>query len=364
MIPAAIYPIILISRRLKKIAHSVQQRSASLTTNLAEIFVNIEAIKAYHTEKFEAQRFAQTNQSCLDISMKSIRTAALVVPIMEIFGAFSGAALIIIGGSRVINNSLTIGAFFSFMTALFMAVDPIRRLSQIYAQFQEALAAHDRINGLLKLTATINSGELELDDVNYIEFNQVTLNYGEKIVLDNFNLTVIKGEIIALIGKSGSGKTSAVNLLLRFFDPSNGTLLLNKQNIKSYSLSSLRKRIAIVTQRVHIFNDTIAANVAYGSEIDTSQIAIALKKANIWEYVANLPNGINTLLNEAGTNLSGGQRQRIAIARAIYRNPSVLIFDEATSSLDNQSEAAILETIQILSKEIITIIIVKKPLII
>ncbi|CAK0746279.1 ABC transporter permease [Gammaproteobacteria bacterium] len=357
VIPAAIYPIILISHRLKHIAHTVQARNASLTTSLSEIFTNVEAIKAYHTEDFEAKRFAQANQAYLNINMKSIRIAGLVVPVMELFGSFSGAVLIMIGGGRVIDGTLTVGAFFSFMTALFMAVDPIRRVSQTYAQFQDALAAHDRIQSMLALRPEVQSGHLDLTNVAQIEFKQTSLAYGEEIALRAINLEAHKGEIIALVGKSGSGKSSAANLLLRFFDATTGEVLVNGMDIRDYSLSSVRGRISIVTQRVHIFNDTVAANVAYGTEIDELRVISALKKANVWTHVLGLPKGIHTILNEAGSNLSGGQRQRIAIARALYREPRVLILDEATSALDNQSEATILETIRALAPEIITVII-------
>ena len=159
------------------------------------------------------------------------------------------------------------------------------------------------------------------------------------------------------MGGSGGGKSSIAALLLRFFDASAGEVALNGRDIRAYSFTSVRERIAIVTQRVHIFNDSIAANVAYGAPVDEARVVDALHKANLWEHVASLPEGIHTLLNEAGTNLSGGQRQRIAIARALFRDPRVLILDEATSALDNQSEAAILETIRALAPEIITIII-------
>lgn len=357
VIPMASYPITLISRRLKRISHTMQMRNATLTASLSEMFYNIEAIKAYHTENFEAERFALTNQACLNISMKSIRTSGLVSPIMELFSSFSGAVLIGIGGARVIDGTLTIGAFFSFMTALFMAADPIRRLSQIYAQFQDAIAAHDRIQAMLALSPEVKSGEIQLEDVAYIEFKQVCLAYGNKMALRGIDLVAKKGEIIALVGTSGGGKSSVVNLLLRFFDTTEGMVYLNNQDIRSYSLSSVRERISIVTQQIHIFNDSIAANVAYGTKIDEPRVITALKKANVWAYISSLPEGIFTLLNEAGSNLSGGQRQRIAIARALYRDPQVLILDEATSALDNQSEAAILETIRVLAPEIITVII-------
>ncbi|OYY95339.1 MAG: ABC transporter permease [Hydrogenophilales bacterium 28-61-23] len=357
VIPAAYVPVNLISRRLRRVSHTTQARNAELTASLSEMFSNVEAIKAYHTETFEANRFAQVNQSCLDISMKSVRIGGLVVPVMELFSSFTGAAVIAVGGMQVIDGSMTVGAFFSFMTALFMAVDPIRRLSQTYTQFQDAVAAHERIHAMMTLDPEVRGGERELQDVSSIDFDNASLAYGDKTALREVSLEVRKGEVIALVGGSGGGKSSIASLLLRFFDATAGLVSVNGQDIRAYSLTSVRARIAIVTQRVHIFNDSIAANVAYGAVLDEERVIAALRKANLWEHVASLPEGIHTQLNEAGTNLSGGQRQRIAIARALFRNPSVLILDEATSALDNQSEAAVMDTIRAIAPEIIIIVI-------
>ena len=357
VIPAAYYPVSLISRRLKRIAHDAQESNALLTTGLSEMFSNVEAIKAYHTESFEVARFAKINKTSFDINMKSVRIGELVVPVMELFSSFSAALVIGIGGKQVIDGSLTVGAFFSFMTALFMAVDPIRRLSQTYASFQDAVAAHERIQSMMALQPEVKSGSETLGDVTEVTFENAGLAYGDKVALQGVSLTAKKGEVIALVGGSGGGKSSIANLLLRFFDATSGTVRLNGRDIRDFSLTSIRGRVAIVTQRVHIFNDSIAANVAYGSEIDEARVETALRKANLWEHVASMPQGIHSVLNEAGTNLSGGQRQRIAIARALYREPQVLILDEATSALDNQSEAAILETIHALAHEIVTVVI-------
>jgi len=243
------------------------------------------------------------------------------------------------------------------MTALFMSIDPIRRLSQTYAQFQDAVAAHERIQDLLALRPEVKSGAQELGEVGEIVFEQASLAYGDKVALHGVSLTAKRGEVIALVGGSGGGKSSIANLLLRFFDATEGTVSVNGEDIRRFSLQSVRARMAIVTQRVHIFNDSVAANVAYGAEIDEARVVEALQKANIWQHIQTMPDGIQTKLNEAGTNLSGGQRQRIAIARALYRQPSVLILDEATSALDNQSEAAIMATVRALAPDIVTLII-------
>lgn len=357
VIPAAYVPVDRLSRRLKRIAHAAQASSAELTSNLAEMFANVEAIKAYHTEDFEARRFADVNRRFFGVSMKAVRTNALVVPVMELFASFSAAAVIYIGGMQVVEGSLSVGAFFSFMAALLMAVDPIRRLSQTYTQFQDAVAAQERIEGMLRLTPEVKSGELDLSTVSDLALDRVSLAYDEQPALRDVSLEARRGEVIALVGASGGGKSSVASLLLRFYDASGGRVSLNGRDIRDYTLASVRSRIAIVTQRVHIFNDSIAANVAYGAEIDAGRVRRALMLANLWDFVQGLPEGIHTRLNEAGTNLSGGQRQRIAIARALYREPDVLILDEATSALDNTSEAAVLETLRALAPAMITIII-------
>jgi len=357
VIPAAYVPVDRLSRRLKRIAHAAQASSAELTSNLAEMFANVEAIKAYHTEAFEARRFADVNRRFFGVSMKAVRTNALVVPMMELFASFSAAAVIYIGGRQVIEGSLSVGAFFSFMAALLMAVDPIRRLSQTYTQFQDAVAAQERIQAILALAPEVKSGVAELSSVTELALDRVSLAYGEQVALREVSLSARRGEVIALVGPSGGGKSSVASLLLRFYDASGGQVSLNGRDIRDYSLASVRNRIAIVTQRVHIFNDTIAANVAYGANIDPERVIAALTRANLWDYVRALPDGIYTRLNEAGTNLSGGQRQRIAIARALYREPDVLILDEATSALDNASEAAVLDTLRALAPEVITLII-------
>ena len=357
VIPAAYVPVDRLSRRLKRIAHAAQASSAELTSNLAEMFANVEAIKAYHTEAFEARRFADVNRRFFGVSMKAVRTNALVVPVMELFASFSAAAVIYIGGRQVVEGSLSVGAFFSFMAALLMAVDPIRRLSQTYTQFQDAVAAQERIQAMLALAPEVKSGAAELSSVTELALDRVSLAYGEQVALREVSLSARRGEVIALVGASGGGKSSVASLLLRFYDASGGRVSLNGRDIRDYSLASVRNRMAIVTQRVHIFNDSIAANVAYGANIDPERVIAALTKANLWDYVRALPDGIHARLNEAGTNLSGGQRQRIAIARALYREPDVLILDEATSALDNASEAAVLDTLRALAPEVITLII-------
>ena len=357
VIPAAYFPVQIISKRLKKISHSSQEKNSELTSNLNEIFSNVEIIQAYSSQTYETKKFAETNRRFFEINMKSIRVGEMVLPVMELFASISASVVLVVGGHEVIEGNMTIGSFFSFLTAMFLAVDPIRRVSVTYSKFQDAIAAHERINTILDEQPKVENGVRALGNVERIAFENCDPSYDGNPALKNVSFTLHKGEIVALVGNSGGGKSSIINLILRFFDATGGKVSVNDEDIKIFTLYSLREQISIVTQRVYIFNDTIAANVAYGHEVDEKKVVKALKRANIYTYVENLPEGIYTILNEGGTNLSGGQRQRIAIARALYKEPNVLILDEATSALDNTSEAEIMRTIEEISKEIITIMI-------
>ena len=290
--------------------------------------------------------------------MKAVKTNALTSPVMEVLGAVAFGAVILVGGSHVINGELTTGEFTSFLAALFMLYTPIKRISSLYNKMQDALAANERINLIFTKEPKIQDGEIEiLDSVNEISFKNVSLKYDDLQALKNINLSAKKGEIVALVGDSGGGKSSLINLIVRFYEVNDGEILFDDTNIKNLNLKTLRDSISIVTQRVYIFNDSIAANVAYGFEIDEEKVINALKQAHAFEFVSKMKDGINTILDEFGTNLSGGQRQRIAIARALYKEPKVLILDEATSALDNKSEALISEVINEVSKERVTFII-------
>lgn len=239
-----------------------------------------------------------------------------------------------------------------------MLYTPIKKISGLYNRMQDAIVASERIFFLLDQIPLIQSGEKALPQtIENISFKDVSLFYGEKQALSDISLEVQQGEMIALIGDSGGGKSSLMNMLMRFYDPSSGSISINGINIKDFDLKSLRETVGMVTQRIYIFHDTIAANVAYGKEIDEGKVIEALQKANAYDFIGELEKGIYTHLNEFGANLSGGQRQRIAIARAIYANPKILILDEATSALDSGSEQKITDAIENLIKDKITFVI-------
>ena len=358
VMPVAIYPISRLAKRMKKISKQSQEKTSDITSALSEIFTNIEIIKANNAQEYEHSRFVDENNKFFRLNLKSVKIEQLVSPLMETIGSIGVAAVIIIGGKDVIDGHINMGAFFSFLTALFMLYTPLKRIVNIYNKMQDAIAASERTFFLMDKVSQIKDGEKELnEEINLIKFNDVRLSYGDKEVLKGINLEANKSEFIALVGSSGGGKSSLMNLLMRFYDVNGGEILINGINLKDIKIRSLRQNIGLVTQRVYIFNDTIAKNVAYGREFNEDAVINALKLANAYEFVSKLDNGINTILNEFGTNLSGGQRQRIAIARALYQNPQILIFDEATSALDNESEKEITKAINNLrSKKIIFVI--------
>ena len=358
VLPLAFYPLSLLAKKMKKLSFKSQESNSDITSSLTESFNNIEIIKANNTEILEAKKFSVFNMIFFKYNMKAVKTNELVSPVMEIIGSFAFAAVIIVGGSKVIDGELTTGTFTSFVAALFMLYTPIKKLSSLYNKMQDALAANERINDIFSQKASILSGELSCPkDINKITFKDVSLKYDDFTALNNINLEASKGETIALVGDSGGGKSSLINLIIRFYDTTNGKILLNSNSIKEFDIKSLRENISIVTQRVYIFNDTIASNVAYGYEIDEIRVIEVLKQAHAYDFVMQMKKGINTVLDEFGTNLSGGQRQRIAIARALYKNPKILILDEATSALDNKSESIISEVIKEVSIDRITFII-------
>ena len=358
VMPVAIYPISRLAKRMKKISKQSQEKTSDITSALSEIFTNIEIIKANNAQEYEHSRFVDENNKFFRLNLKSVKIEQLVSPLMETIGSVGVAAVIIIGGKDVIDGHINMGAFFSFLTALFMLYTPLKRIVNIYNKMQDAIAASERTFFLMDKVSQIKDGQKELnEEINLIKFNGVRLSYGDKEVLKWINLEANKSEFIALVGSSGGGKSSLMNLLMRFYDVNGGEILINGINLKDIKIRSLRQNIGLVTQRVYIFNDTVAKNVAYGREFNEDAVINALKLANAYEFVSKLDNGINTILNEFGTNLSGGQRQRIAIARALYQNPQILIFDEATSALDNESEKEITKAINNLrSKKIIFVI--------
>ncbi|MCP4898625.1 MAG: ABC transporter ATP-binding protein [bacterium] len=357
-LPVAVYPLAWMAKRVKNLSHRSQEKDSDVTARLSEIFNNMEIIKAHSTEGFESERFQRDNLEFRRINMKGVRTRQLASPLMELIGSVAVALVIWFGGAQVIDGTMTTGQFSSFATALFMLYTPIKRISVIYNQMLEAVAASERVFALMDHEPSIKSGDRDLEGrIEKIEFRDVHLHYQATKAIRGVNLTARRGQTIALVGDSGGGKTSMINLVLRLFDPTSGAVLVDGVDARELNLAQLRSRVGIVTQRVYIFNDTVAANVAYGADVEPQRVEQALVQAGAWDFVSELENGIESVIDEFGANLSGGQRQRLAIARAIYKQPDILVLDEATSALDNLSEAAIQSALNTVSQSTITFVI-------
>jgi subfamily B ATP-binding cassette protein MsbA len=357
IMPLALFPLQILAKKMKRYARRSQESNSDLTSRLTEIFNNIEVIKSNSSQNFEQKRFSKENMIFFTLSIKQNMINALVGPTLEVFGSVAIAIAIFVGALQVMSDEITVGTFFAFITALFMLYDPIRVLSKIHNQLQDAVSATERLDELFNVKPTIISGSLELKDVSNIEFKDIYMKYGDKYALNGVSLNSKLGKVYALVGDSGAGKSSFINLIVRFYDVNKGDIYINDKNIKDYTLSSLHNKIAFVTQRVYIFQDTILANVAYGTDIDEVKVIEVLKSSMSWDFVSLLDNGIYTVLDEFGSNLSGGQRQRIALARALYKSPKILILDEATSALDNKSENSIKQVLDFIKFDMITFVV-------
>ena len=352
--PLAIIPIKEFGKRMRKFARRGQQRMGFITTFLHETITGNRIVKAFNMEEYEKRRFAEENDRLFKTFLKRIRIRALSPPLMELFGGIAGAVIIWVGGYSVIQGELTPGTFFSFLAALFMLYAPIRDLSKVNLEIQEGLAGGMRVFELLDTAAEIKEeeGAISLPLIlKGIDFQKITFQYGTEAVLKEISLHVKVGEVIALVGMSGAGKTSLVNLLPRFYDVAKGQILIDGYDIRKVTLKSLRDEIGLVTQQTILFNDTVRNNIAYGNlKCSDQEIIEAAKAANAYDFIQRLPQGYETIIGEQGVKLSGGERQRLSIARALLKNAPILILDEATSSLDSDSETEVQKALEELMK--------------
>ncbi len=360
ILPFSIYPIVAFGKKLRKIGLNIQQYLARLTSFLHETITGQRIVKAFSMEEYENKRFTAENETLFRISMKRTKIRALSHPVMEVIGGIAVGVVIWYGGREVILGNSTPGTFFAFMASLIMLYEPIKKINKENHNVQQGLAASERVFEIIDRQPEVmeKPDAVELEKVEgVIEFEDVSFRYDEKMVLNNVDLKIEKNEVIAVVGKSGVGKTTLVNLLPRFYDVTQGLIRVDGADIRDVTLDSLRRNIALVTQDVILFNDTIRSNIAYGVEPDEERLFEATRMAFAHDFILKLPRGYDTVVGEKGVRLSGGQKQRIAIARALYKNAPILILDEATSSLDAQSEIEVQRALENLMKGRTTIII-------
>jgi subfamily B ATP-binding cassette protein MsbA len=350
ILPVAFLPIVVLGRKVRKVTTGSQIAMADLTSSLHETFIGNKIVKAFGMEEYEKKRFSGKNRKLFKLDMKRVRFQALSSPIMEIIGGVGAGIVIWYGGSKVIAGTITAGTFFSFMTAVLMFYAPVKKLSKLNITIQQGLAGADRVFDILEIKSDIQESA---DPVvlrrghHRVTLRDLYFKYDDVMVLKNINIDVRAGEIIALVGMSGGGKTSLVNLIPRFFDASEGAVFVDDVDIRDFSISSLRGQIAIVTQEPILFNDTVRNNIAYGNQNASDEdIENAARAAYAYEFIQNFPEGFDTSIGELGGRLSGGEKQRICIARALLKDAPILILDEATSSLDTESETLVQKALE------------------
>lgn len=363
-LPVAFYPLVEFGRRIRRISTRGQEATAEMSAFLHETFAGAKIVKAFGMEAYEKRRFFDKTERLYRIEMKEVRVDELTSPVMELIGGIGIAVSIFYGGFRVFSGDLTPGTFFSFVTGTMMLYAPVKKLSKVNNAVQRGLAATDRIFDILEHRSEIREAAQPVELAkrpHTVQFDHVGFRYGGEEnapVLQDINLEARAGEVIALVGMSGGGKTSLVNLIPRFYDVSAGAIRIDGVDIREVSLASLRRQIAIVTQEPILFNETVRDNIAYGNpQASMADIEEAARAAYALDFIAGFPKGFDTLIGELGGRLSGGEKQRLCIARALLKDAPILILDEATSALDSESEILVQKALENLMRGRTTFII-------
>ncbi|HRQ54376.1 MAG: ABC transporter ATP-binding protein, partial [Ignavibacteriaceae bacterium] len=364
IVPIASLIIAWIGIKLKKQTVILQSKIADITSILQETISGVKIVKAFGMEQFENIRFMNETKNYFKLVLKIVRTRNLSSPITEILSVIIGVVIIYYGGVLVlVDKTLNASEFLGFLFAIFQMMTPIKELGSVNNRIQEASAAAERVFEIIDIEPQIKNkpNALELNSFkDEIVFKNISFKYEDSdvFVLDNLNFSVKRGEILALVGPSGGGKSTLADLIPRFYDPTDGQILIDGNNIKDITIESLRAKMGIVTQETFLFNTNIAENIAYGlTDYPMEKIIEAAKTANAHNFISEMPQGYKTMIGERGVKLSGGQRQRLTIARALLKNPDIMIFDEATSALDNESEILVQEAIERLMLNRTTIVI-------
>ena len=359
--PVAVYPLVFFGRKIRRVRLGVQEAWAEINAFLHETFTGTKIVKAFGMEAHEKKRFAQKSRRIFRLEMKENKVREMSSPLMEFLGGIGIGFIIWYGGRQVIAGTYSFGAYMSFLTAVGLMYQPLKKISRLNNAIQRGMAAIERIYEILEKKSDLIEAASPIDiqpGSHRIAFENVSFKYDRDLVLKNIDLKVETGEIIALVGVSGGGKTSLVNLIPRFYDPTEGRVLIDDVDIRRISIEALRSQIALVTQEPILFNDTVRNNIAYGMwEASEQEIEEAAKAAYAFEFIKSFPDGFNTSIGELGGRLSGGQRQRICIARALLKDAPILILDEATSSLDSESEVLVQKALGNLMKGRTTFVI-------
>jgi subfamily B ATP-binding cassette protein MsbA len=359
--PIAAYPLLFFGRKIRRVRRGVQEAWADLNAFLYETLTGTKIVKAFSMEDYEKKRFAQKSRRIFRLELKESRVREMSSPLMELLGGIGIGFIMWYGGRHVISGTYTFGAFMSFLTAVGLMYQPLKKISRLNNAVQRGMAAIERIYDILERTSDVIETDSPIpirNGAHRISFENVSFKYDRDLVLKDINLEAETGEIIALVGMSGGGKTSLVNLIPRFYDPSPGAVLIDGVDIRQISVATLRSQIAIVTQEPILFNDTVRNNIAYGqADASEQQIVAAAKSAYAYEFIRAFPEEFDTSIGELGGRLSGGQKQRICIARALVKDAPILILDEATSSLDSEAEILVQKALGNLMKGRTTFVI-------